>query len=46
MKKWIFMLLLAGSIQAMYAQKTEKKEKFTPNTPLFRGTDRREKENG
>ena len=27
MKKWIFMLLLAGSIQGVYAQKTEKKEK-------------------
>ena len=35
MKKWIFMLLLAGSIQGIYAQKTEKKEKFNPNTPLF-----------
>ena len=35
MKKWIFMLLLAGSIQGVYAQKTEKKEKFNPNTPLF-----------
>ena len=23
MKKWIFMLLLAGSIQGIYAQKTE-----------------------
>ena len=29
MKKLMFMLLLAGSIQAMYAQK------FSPNTPLF-----------
>ena len=29
------MLLLAGSIQGIYAQKTEKKEKFNPNTPLF-----------
>ena len=35
MKKWIFMLLLAGSIQGVYAQKTEKKDKFNPNTPLF-----------
>ena len=35
MKKWILMLLLAGSIQGAYAQKTEKKEKFNPNTPLF-----------
>ena len=35
MKKWIFMLLLAGSIQGVYAQKAEKKEKFNPNTPLF-----------
>ena len=26
MKKWIFMLLLAGSIQGIYAQKTEKKK--------------------
>lgn len=25
MKKWIFMLLLAGSIQGVYAQKAEKK---------------------
>ena len=33
MKKWIFMLLLAGSIQGVYAQKTEKKDKFNPNTP-------------
>ena len=37
MKKWIFMLLLAGSIQGVYAQKTEKKDKFNPNTPLFEG---------
>ena len=29
MKKLMFMLLLAGSIQAVYAQK------FSPNTPLF-----------
>ena len=29
------MLLLAGSIQGVYAQKTEKKDKFNPNTPLF-----------
>lgn len=29
------MLLLAGSIQGVYAQKAEKKEKFNPNTPLF-----------
>ena len=29
MKKLMFMLLLAGSIQAMYAQK------FSSNTPLF-----------
>ena len=32
MKKWIFMLLLAGSIQGIYAQKTEKKKKLNPNT--------------
>ena len=25
MKKWIFMLLLAGSIQGIYAQKTREK---------------------
>ena len=35
MKKLILMLLLAGSIQGVYAQKTEKKDKFSPNTPLF-----------
>ena len=29
MKKWIFMLLLAGSIQGIYAQKTEKKDCFS-----------------
>ena len=33
MKKWIFMLLLAGSIQGIYAQKTEKKDKFNQKTP-------------
>ena len=35
MKKLMLMLLLAGSIQAIYAQTTEKKDKFSPNTPLF-----------
>ena len=35
MKKLIFMLLLTGSIQGIYAQKAEKKDKFSPNTPLF-----------
>ena len=40
MKKLMFMLLLAGSIQAMYAQK------FSPNTPLFEELNRRKKENG
>ena len=35
MKKLIFILLLTGSIQGIYAQKAEKKDKFSPNTPLF-----------
>ena len=35
MKKLILMLLLAGSIQGVYAQETKKKDKFSPNTPLF-----------
>ena len=35
MKRLVLMLLLAGSIQGVYAQNTEKKEKFSPNTPLF-----------
>ena len=35
MKKLIFMLLFTGSIQGIYAQKAEKKDKFSPNTPLF-----------
>ena len=38
MKKWIFMLLLAGSIQGIYAQKTEKKEKFNPATIIIMNT--------
>ena len=35
MKKLIFMLLLAGSIGGVYAQNAEKKDKFSPDTPLF-----------
>ena len=35
MKKLIFILLITGSIQGIYAQKAEKKDKFSPNTPLF-----------
>ena len=35
MKNLIFMLLLAGSIGGVYAQKAEKKDKFSPDTPLF-----------
>ena len=34
MKKWIFMLLLAGSIQGVYAQKTEKKEIQPEHSPI------------
>ena len=35
MKNLIFMLLLAGSIGGVYAQNAEKKDKFSPDTPLF-----------
>ncbi|WP_294627945.1 porin [uncultured Bacteroides sp.] len=35
MKKLILMLLLTGSIQGVHAQKTAKKERFSPDTPLF-----------
>ena len=35
MKNLIFMLLLAGSIGGVYAQNAEKKDKFSPYTPLF-----------
>ena len=34
MKNLIFMLLLAGSIGGVYAQNAEKKDKFSPDTPL------------
>lgn len=35
MKKLMAMLLLAGSIQGVYAQKTEKKEMFLENKSLY-----------
>lgn len=35
MKKLVFMLLLAGSIQGLYAQKTEKKQAVFMSTSLF-----------
>lgn len=35
MKKLTLMLLLAGSIQGIYAQQPEQRDKFSPNTPLF-----------
>ena len=34
MKSLMFMLLLAGSLQGVYAQTEETKDKFSPNTPL------------
>lgn len=35
MKELMFVLLLAGGIQGAYAQTAEKKDPFSPNTPLF-----------
>lgn len=35
MKKLMVMLLLAGSIQGVYAQKAEKKEMFLENKSLY-----------
>lgn len=35
MKKLMFVLLLAGSIHGAYAQDAEKRDPFSPNTPLF-----------
>lgn len=34
MKKWIFMLLLAGSIQGVYAQKQRKGEIQSEHSPV------------
>lgn len=36
MKKWIFMLLLAGSIQGVYAQKTEKRRNSIRTLPCLK----------
>ena len=37
MKKIMFILLIMGSIQGIYAQKTEKSKKFMVDKTLFEG---------